>query len=154
MDPVSFTSGIISIATLAVQLGDALRKAAEFWETVQDAPSDIRRLSRELRLVANVFHAIQVDYEAGTVPTNSEKMLTEALTLAKEDVDQLSELISDLTRKLSLANGSLGKQWRKVQMALKASKVEKFRNNLQNVKSVIPLLQASTQQYNDDLPVD
>ncbi|QSZ36037.1 hypothetical protein DSL72_007161 [Monilinia vaccinii-corymbosi] len=146
MDPISFTASIISLATLAVQLGDALRKAADFWESVQDAPSNIRRLSRELRLVANVFDAIRVEYEAGSVPTSFEKMLKEALELAKDDISQLSELISELSRKLSTSGGSVGKQWRKVQMALRASKLEKFKGDLESVKSTLNLLQASRQQ--------
>ncbi|TGO67879.1 hypothetical protein BOTNAR_0034g00390 [Botryotinia narcissicola] len=106
-DPVSFTASVIGIATLAVQLGDALRKAAEFWEAVQDAPSDIRRLSKQLRLVASVFHTIRLEYETGSIPTNFESMVKDALELAKDDIDQLSELISELSRNLSIANGSL-----------------------------------------------
>ncbi|TGO39087.1 hypothetical protein BHYA_0061g00440 [Botrytis hyacinthi] len=145
-DPVGFTASIIGIATLAVQLGDALRKAAEFWEAVQDAPSDIRRLSKQLRLVAGVFHTIRLEYEAGSIPTNFESMVKDALELAKDDIDQLSELISELSQNLSVANGGLGRQWRKVQMVLKASKIERFRDNLESVKTTIALLQGSRQQ--------
>ncbi|KAM0130981.1 hypothetical protein ACHAO1_007574 [Botrytis cinerea] len=145
-DPVGFTASVIGIATLAVQLGDALRKAAEFWEAVQDAPSDIRRLSKELRLVASVFHTIRVEYEAGSTPINFESMVKGALELAKDDIDQLSEFISKLSRNLSVANGSLGRQWKKVQMALKASKIERFRDNLESVKTTMALLQGSRQQ--------
>ncbi|KAF5870317.1 uncharacterized protein Bfra_009701 [Botrytis fragariae] len=145
-DPVGFTASVIGIATLAVQLGDALRKAAEFWEAVQDAPSDIRRLSKELRLVASVFHTIQIEYETGSTPTNFESMVKDALELAKDDIDQLSEFISELSRNLSVSNGSLGRQWRKVQMVLKASKIERFRDNLESVKTTMALLQGSRQQ--------
>ncbi|KAF7927760.1 uncharacterized protein EAE98_006142 [Botrytis deweyae] len=145
-DPVGLTASVIGIATLAVQLGDALRKAAEFWEAVQDAPSDIRRLSKQLRLVASVFHTIRLEYEAGSIPTNFESMVNDALELAKDDIDQLSEFISVLSRKLSVANGSLGRQWRKVQMVLKASKIERFRDNLESVKTTMALLQGSRQQ--------
>ncbi|THV47080.1 hypothetical protein BGAL_0337g00140 [Botrytis galanthina] len=145
-DPVGFTASVIGIATLAVQLGDALRKAAEFWEAVQDAPSDIRRLSKQLRLVASVFHTIRLEYETGSIPTNFESMVKDALELAKDDIDQLSELISELSRNLSIANGSLGRQWRKVQMVLKASKIERFRDNLESVKTTMALLQGSRQQ--------
>ncbi|KAF7911945.1 hypothetical protein EAE99_010953 [Botrytis elliptica] len=145
-DPVGLTASVIGIATLAVQLGDALRKAAEFWEAVKDAPSDIRRLSKQLRLVASVFHTIRLEYEAGSIPTNFESMVNDALELAKDDIDQLSEFISVLSRKLSVANGSLGRQWRKVQMVLKASKIERFRDNLESVKTTMALLQGSRQQ--------
>ncbi|TGO11230.1 hypothetical protein BTUL_0114g00070 [Botrytis tulipae] len=145
-DPVGFTASVIGIATLAVQLGDALRKAAEFWEAVQDAPSDIRRLSKQLRLVASVFHTIRLEYETGSIPTNFESMVKDALELAKDDIDQLSEFISELSRNLSVANGSLGRHWRKVQMVLKASKIERFRDNLESVKTTMALLQGSRQQ--------
>ncbi|KAF7891646.1 hypothetical protein EAF00_007948 [Botryotinia globosa] len=145
-DPVGFTASVIGIATLAVQLGDALRKAAEFWEAVQDAPSDIRRLSKQLRLVASVFHTIRLEYETSSIPTNFESMVKDALELAKDNIDQLSELISKLSRNLSIANGSLGRQWRKVQMVLKASKMERFRDNLGSVKTTMASLQGSRQQ--------
>ncbi|TGO21886.1 hypothetical protein BPAE_0195g00130 [Botrytis paeoniae] len=145
-DPVGFTASVIGIATLAVQLGDALRKTAEFWEAVQDAPADIRRLSKELRLVARVFHTIRVEYEAGGIPTHFESMVKDALKLAKDDIDELSQFILKLSRNLSVANGSLGRQWRKVQTALKASKIERFRDNLEGVKATMALLQGSRQQ--------
>ncbi|APA15532.1 hypothetical protein sscle_15g103020 [Sclerotinia sclerotiorum 1980 UF-70] len=73
-------------------------------------------------------------------------MVKEALDLAKEDVDQLSIFISELTRKLSRNNSTLGTQWRKVQVTLKASKIEKFKDNLESIKSIMTLLQASRNQ--------
>lgn len=96
--------------------------------------------------MANVFHAIRVEHEAGNVPIHFQNMVKEALDLAKEDVDQLSIFISELTRKLSRNNSTLGTQWRKVQVTLKASKIEKFKDNLESIKSIMTLLQASRNQ--------
>lgn len=146
MEAVGLTASIISIATLTVQLGDALRTAAEFWEAVQDAPSDIQRLSKELRLIANVFHALRLEYEAGVIPISLEKMIKEALELAKEDVDELSGFVSELERQFNLANGSLKKHWRKVQIVFKESKIKKSKDNLERIKSTMILIQASRQE--------
>jgi N-terminal domain on NACHT_NTPase and P-loop NTPases len=146
MEPVGLTASIISIATLAVQLGDALRKAAEFWESVEDAPASIRRISRELRLLVNVLSTIKHKHQTGHIQEAYEPMIKDALDLAKEDVDELAMIISGLARQLGPANCRAKRQCGKIQIVLKGGKISKFRNSLENVKSILSLLQVSQNQ--------
>src|SRR5271170_3499633 len=133
MEPVGLTASVISIATLAVQLGDALRKAADFWESVEDAPANIRRISRELRLLVNVLSTIKHEYQTGRIQEAYEPMIKDALDLAKEDVDELATIISGLARQLGPANNRAKRQWGRIQIVLKGGKISKFRSSLESV---------------------
>jgi hypothetical protein len=146
MEPVGLTASIISISTLAIQIGDALRKAAEFWESVEDAPANIRRISREIRLLVNVLSTIQHEHQTGRIQEAYESMINDALDLAKEDVDELATIISELARKLGPAHSRAKRKWSKVQMVLKGAKISKIRDSIESVKSILSLLQTSRNQ--------
>lgn len=59
--------------------------------------------------MANIFNMIRADCEAGSVPTSFQNALRNTLELAKNDIDQLSEVVSDLLRQPSTSDGSVVK---------------------------------------------
>jgi hypothetical protein len=146
MEAVGLTASIISIATLVVQLADTLKKAAEFWDSFEGAPADIRRISRELRLITHILDTIQRQHEAALNPDVQDQWIKEALELAKQDIDELSQLVSELSRRIGPENGRLKRQWGRVRIILKNDKIEKFKANIESAKSILTLLQASQTQ--------
>ena len=56
MDGLSSAAGVIAVASVAIQLADSVRQIYEFWESVQDAPENIRHIASDLRLLANVLN--------------------------------------------------------------------------------------------------
>ena len=58
MDGLSSAAGVISVASLAVQLGGALKKLCEFWGIMEDAPEDLQFMMAYLRLFSKVLAGI------------------------------------------------------------------------------------------------
>lgn len=46
------------MVSLAVQLADSVKKLCEFWNSVRDAPEDVRAISTELELLMSVLTEI------------------------------------------------------------------------------------------------
>lgn len=146
MEVVGSVASIIGIGTLAVQLGNTLNKAAEFWDSVQDAPTEIRRVSRELRLLAQSLNTIEYEYKIGSIQDVHERMVRDALDLAKGDVDELATLVSDLARRMG-NDGSIKRRWGRIKSVLKEEKVLKLKDNVESAKSILNLLRQSRTQW-------
>jgi len=146
MEAVGVTASIISIATLAVQLGDTLRKAAEFWESFEDAPADIRRISAELRLLINVLNTIRHRHETVEDQDGLEGCIQEALKLAKQDIDKLAGLVSELARFTGPGNGQMKRNWARVRIVLKRDKIVKFKGYVESAMRILSFLEMSQTQ--------
>lgn len=135
-----------SVASLAVQLGDSLQKAYEFWESIEDGPEDIRRISTELRLLANFLRMIQYEQTSGAMDPAQEELVRSALQIAKQDIDELAVTISELARAVGPNQKRLRQKWGRVRIVLKESKIAKMRGYIEGAKSILNLLQASRTQ--------
>jgi hypothetical protein len=143
MEAVGATASIISIATLAIQLGDALRKAAEFWDAIEDAPANVQRISRELQLLVKGLDTIRHQHEATLDSDEHEQWIRQALELVKEDIDELVDLVSDLSRSLGPGYGRVKQNWGKVRIVLKRDKIRRCKHNIESAKTMLSLLQTS-----------
>jgi hypothetical protein len=114
-------ASVLSVGSLAIQLGDSLQKAYEFWESIKDAPDHIRRLSSELRFLANVFYSIPLEDRSGL----------------REDIGELAGLISELAR-------AIGPNQTRVKIVLKSSTLAKMRGYIESSKNILILLEASS----------
>jgi len=72
---LGFVASVFSVASLAIQLGDSLQKACDFWDSIEDGPDDIRRVSAELRLLANFFHMLQYEHSSGSIDPVHEQLV-------------------------------------------------------------------------------
>jgi hypothetical protein len=128
-------ASVLSVGSLAIQLGDSLQKAYEFWESIKDAPDHIRRLSSELRFRANVFYSIPLEDRSGL----REQLVKSSLELAKKDIGELAGLISELAR-------AIGPNQTRVKTVLKSGTLAKMRGYIESSKNILILLEASSTQ--------
>ena len=92
MDGLSGAASGIAVASIAIQLADSIKKLYEFWESVQDAPNDIRAVVKELRLLSAVLEGIQSNERRyGPDPTT-----TSVLESCADKVTALLGLVDDL----------------------------------------------------------
>jgi vacuolar-type H+-ATPase catalytic subunit A/Vma1 len=141
MDPLSFTASVISVGTVAVQGANTLRKAVAFWDSIQDAPKDIDRLSQEASLLANIFDDIDRDFKLGKIPSQLHDNYLIAMRLAKEDLNELTDLIDKLSGKLASSTSTVKRHWAKLQITLKDEKISKMRNKFQGIERMIHTLE-------------
>jgi hypothetical protein len=143
MAELGLVTSAFSVISLAIQLGDSLRIACEFWESVEDGPDDIKRLSLELRLLANILYQIQRHHEMGDGDRVEEQMIRDALTLAKRDIDELAKIVTDLSRVIRPDQKSLRRKWGLIQIVLKGGKILKLKGYIESAKSILTLLQTT-----------
>lgn len=140
-------ASVLSVASLAIQLGDSLQKAYEFWESIEDGPDDIRRISTELRWLANFLGQIQREHNSGAIDPLQEQLVKGALEIAKRDVDALAGVISELSRAIGPDQTKTRKRWGRVRIVLKGGTMAKMKGYIESSKSILNLLQTSRTQY-------
>lgn len=135
-------ASVLSVASLAIQLGDSLQKAYEFWESIEDGPDHIRRLSSELRFLANIFYSIPLEDHSGL----QEQLVKSSLELAKKDIDELASLISELARAIGPNQTRMKRRWGRVKIVLKSGTIAKMRGYIESSKNILILLEAKSTQ--------
>ena len=136
-------ASVISVASFTIQLADSVQKACEFWDSIEDGPDDIRRISAELRWLANYLSILRHEHSCGLIEKEEEPLVRGALEIAKKDVDELASLVMELSRGMGSDQGRMKSKWGKIQIVLKAGKINKMNTYIESVKSILSLLEAS-----------
>ncbi|PQE10996.1 threonine synthase protein [Rutstroemia sp. NJR-2017a BVV2] len=136
-----FTASVISVGTLAIQCANSLRKAVVFWDSIQDAPKDIDRLSQESSLLANIFDDIERDFKLGQIPSQLHDNYLIVMRLAQGDLNELTDLVDKLSGKLASSTSTVKRHWAKLQIVFKDEKISKMRNKLQGIERMIHTLE-------------
>lgn len=100
-EALGVAASVISVASIAIQLGDSLKKAYSFWESIKDGPADIKGVPSELRLLAGVLTLIRRDFEGGSEESAEEVLVKDALKLAKDGIDSLALIITELSSSIA-----------------------------------------------------
>lgn len=59
----------IAVASITIQLADSIKKLIEFWDSVQNAPNNIRTVLQDLELLTSVLEDIhRAEVEHGADP--------------------------------------------------------------------------------------
>jgi len=146
-EALGLAASVFSVASLAIQLGDSLQKACEFWDSITEGPDDIRRISTELRLLANIIQMLEREDKAGMLDRAQEQLIKGALELAQRDINELANLVTDLSRATGPGQKNIRWTWGRVQIVLKAGKMSKLKAYIESAKSILNLLQASRAQW-------
>lgn len=101
---LGLVASVFSVVSLAIQLGENLRQACDFWDSIEDGPDDIRRISLELRMLANIVLQIR---HAHSLDPGQEQMLKDALMMVQSDINGLAIIITELSGKISPGRTSL-----------------------------------------------
>lgn len=142
-EALGLTASVFSVVSLAIQLGDSLRIACDFWDSIEDGPNDIRRLSMELRLLANILDQIKCEHEAAADSRVQEQMIKDALELARRDIDELAKIVTELSRAIRPDQKTLRRKWGRVQIVLQGGKITKLKGYIDSAKSILNLLQST-----------
>ena len=59
MDGISSASGVFAAVSIAIQLGESIKKIVELGKAIKDAPTHIRALFQDLEVLAAVLSQIQ-----------------------------------------------------------------------------------------------
>ena len=135
-------ASVLSVASLAIQLGDSLRTAYEFWSSIEGGPGDIHRISNDLLFLSSIFHSISQD----DLSRGQGQLVKGALATAKKDVDELAALVSELTKAIGPDQTRMRRRWGSVKIVLKGGAIAKIKGYIESSKSVLILLEAGRTQ--------
>lgn len=138
MDGLSGAASGMAVVSLALQLGGSIKQIYDFWDSVTDAPDDIRAITTDLSLLASVLTEIASE-EQHSGPDHTLKKVLETCC---DRVNKLTRITSDMEP--GFASRSLRvRKWTAFKAALKGEKIRKFQTILEGLKSTLMLAHQS-----------
>jgi hypothetical protein len=124
---------------LAIRILENISRVIDFCKSIKDAPTDICRILLELHLLSNIVSGIQLAFEKRSLSEISEATIKNTLDLVRHDISKLSDLNSDLERKLN-SEKKITRTWARVQTVLSEKKVGVLKDHLDRAKATLQLL--------------
>ena len=143
-EAVGLGASVIGIAGLAGKTISTIIKLKAFWDDVQDAPSDLRYVMRELGIIESILAAIQKNSVDNRLPIhilNSSK-IRGGLDLCQEATDQLWELLHPLELKMR-SSYLTERKVATLKMLLKKGTIKKISSKLHRSLKCLSLLQTT-----------
>ena len=136
MDGLSAAASVFAVSSLAIQLADSIRKLHEFWQSISEAPEDIRCVTTDLKLLSSVLVEIAIEGQQVDPDTTLPAVLHECVT----EVASLHAIIDGIEP--GLGSSSLAKRkWAAFKGVMKMEKLKKFQQALERLKSTLILVQ-------------
>ena len=128
MEPLSAGASVIAVVSLTFQVVEGISKLREFFESIQNAPSEIRTILKDLTQLSAVVGSIQVD----------EQRCNDVLSVCMDKIKLLNDIISDF--ELPLVSTSRKRlQWAAIKAARKSATLKKLRESLEETKNTLVL---------------
>lgn len=91
MDGLSSAASGIAVVSLAFQLAESIIKLYDFWDTVQEAPDEVRAIVKDRKLLRAVLN----DIESNTQQYDSDPSLSDVLESAIDKVKSLDAIVTE-----------------------------------------------------------
>lgn len=134
MDGLSAAASAIAVVSLAVQIAESLRELCDFWDSIQEAPEDIRAILNDLRLLELVIGDIR---RSGEVHS-ADAVTSLALESCSQKVFSLVVVVNDIEPGFRAASRRK-RGWSSFKAALKGGKLKRFRDSLSETKLTLLL---------------
>ena len=140
MDGLSGAASGIAVVSIAIQLGDSIKKLCEFWASVKEAPDDVRAITADLQLLSSVLAGIASEEQrSGPDPT-----LTTILEACGDKVNKFTHITNGMEP--GFASMSLRvRKWTAVKAVMKGEKIKKCRKLLEGLKITLMMAQLNYQ---------
>lgn len=126
----------LGVVPLAVQLADTVKKLCEFWNSVKEAPKEIETATNYLKLLQSILCSIADEAQY----TKPDTILTHALEDCHKKVDSLVSTLEDIEPGFASTKARTRK-WTAVKTAFMDTKLKKFQDIVESLKSTILLAQ-------------
>ena len=138
MEGLSPVSSIVSVVSLAFQIGASIQKLCDFWEVVEDGPRAVRTILTDLHVVSNVLEDIRCDANLLKPHSRALYACLTALDGCGESVEVLGAIVNDLQPGFSCQKGTT-KKFTALKIAWKADKIRRFQESLRDMKTTLTL---------------
>ena len=138
-------SGVVGIVSLAVQLGDSIKRFCDFVESVRDAPQELLALQKKLYVVKTLLHDVR--NEKVSVDTGSETVAN-ALLECDQSLQSLLEIASTFASGLTSQSKS-SRTWSALKAVQKSKKTKRLLNKLHHAISILQFAYDVASKYTD-----
>lgn len=136
MDGLSGAASGMAVVSLALQLSDGIKQLYDFWDSVKDAPDEIRVITTDLGLLSSVLAEMASEEQhSGPDPT-----LKAALELCCDRVSKIANLTNEMEPGFASMSFRIRK-WTAFKAVLKGEKIQKLQKMLEGLKSTLMLAQ-------------
>ena len=125
-----------AIASISIQLADSVKKLIDFWNSVRDAPDDIKDILLDLRLLSTVLNDIECEAQAN----RHDATLKDVLGSCVSYVNRLHAMLNEISPDFASTKRCV-RTWAAVKSVLRKDRLARFQNNLAYLKSTLLLLQ-------------
>lgn len=88
MDGLYGAASVIGVVSLAIQLADSVKKLLNFWDSVQNAPDNVKAMAKGLRVLSVVLDNIETHQKLH----GEDQTTTELLDSCRDHVTALMNL--------------------------------------------------------------
>jgi hypothetical protein len=139
MDGPSSASGVFAAVSIAIQLGESVKKIVEFGKAVQDAPVHVSALFNDLEVLAAVISQIQ--QLSGHIAFHN--VNEKALLNCQEKLLALQKIVDNA--RLNLKSNSLVRQkWSAFKIVLKKNEILSIQKSIEEAKLTLQLIQTKS----------
>ena len=92
MDGLFAAASVVGVVSLAVQLGDSIKKLRDFWDPVKEAPDHVHAITTGLSLLSSVLTEIAFEEQH----CGPDYTLTRVLEACRGRVNKLPNIINDM----------------------------------------------------------
>lgn len=136
MDGLSAAANVITVASLAVQLSESIKKLIEFWTSIKNAPDDIHAITTDLQILSSILTRIALEAQR----SRPDPSLIAALSSCFEKIKKLKIIVDDLESGFRSSSPSV-RRWNTLKTLFKSDRLKDFQDSLERTKSSLMLIQ-------------
>ena len=132
MDPAATGLAVVSVT---IQLADGIKKLHDFWNSITEAPEDIKDNLFELNFLSGVL--IQIAHNKQR--DEPDPAFSEFLSGCCAKVNRLTSILEGIEPGFA-STSSYIRRWTAVKAVLKHEKLKKFQESLERLKNTLSLV--------------
>jgi hypothetical protein len=138
MEVLSGTSSVVALVSLAIQLGDNIKKLCDFWQSMNGASKDIQLIIGDLSILADIAESIGEEARAPRPHTRSLDTSLKALNQCRSGVEELRNIIYKYQPGLASPSPKV-LAWTACKFTWQGENVRRFKEALRDTKLTLML---------------
>ncbi|KAL8878875.1 MAG: hypothetical protein Q9198_003403 [Flavoplaca austrocitrina] len=134
MDGLSTAASGIAVVSATIQLADGIKKLHDFWNSITEAPEDIKDNLMDLRALSSLLTQIAHDKQRLEPDTT----FADVLSGCCAKVNRLITLLEEIEPGFGSTSSSI-RRWTAVKAVLKQGNLKKFQKRLESLKATLSL---------------
>lgn len=134
MDGLSTAASGIAVVSVTIQLADGIKKLHDFWNSIAEAPEDIKDNLFDLKVLSTLLTQIAHNQQRH----DPDPTFADVLSGCCAKVNRLITLLGDIEPGFA-STSSYIRRWTAVKAVLKQENLKKFQAGLERLKSTLTL---------------